>query len=665
MRWDASSRKFSTLTSGEATAQDIFGLKDRLIVTRDDGRLPYNEALYQWLRGYDYSYSNGILYPRAHMQADFGQSSIVMVNKPNPSAASLPGYQDWAKEERSRNNPPTLYAQTNDGILHVIDPANGNEKKTVLLPPVLLPTRLATLKTMPAADGKLMWLDVTAKDGADGARRSVAGFTLDGPLAVRRFSGIAANGGWGTYLLGTLGRGGNGLYMLDVSDHDDPKLMWYHEKYEDRLILMPPGASAPSTPSAAPLNYAAYAKLGYNSPAPAMGVVMTASGNSGMKNIIALAGGTQTVLNLSENGVEGAALLVLDPKDGSVLRAFDGNSVEYDSRIGGGVKGVAPYMGMMVAEPALLQTNDRRTGYAPYVAGRIYAADNRGNIFAVYIEQMGKDGYIEHLVPSEWKIRTVATLQESVSSGRRSGNSYAFPYGVVLAKDNNHVWIAGGTSNIIAKKGDAGTSNVVSNNMQTIFAFKSSDGDAAPLAMRDIQELPKSSLGSDAAMTHGGKGWYIKLDRVGGFDEYVSAKPMLIGKTLLVPTFTTTKTDSKKVTDICKASAKSVSGYSRIYALNLRDGSANLWEGRSPNMKMKYVQLEDLRITGLTKVNHGGNTSVLASFESMNDGKLPDIGQENAKYVKTMEAIEIKMPPDSSNASVTSGDSVIYYWKMK
>ena len=667
VRWDGASQKFKTLTPGEATAQDIFGLRDRLIVPKDDGRIPYNEALYQWLRGYDYSYSNGTLYPRANMLADFGQSSITVVNKPNPSVVSLPGYHEWSKKEESRSNPPTLYAQTNDGILHVVDPATGDERKTVLLPPVLLPARLATLKTKPAGEGKLMWLDVTAKEGIDGANRSVAGFILDGPLKTRHFSGIAAGGGWGTYLLGTLGRGGNGLYMLDVSDHGDPKFMWYHEKYEDSLVLMPPGAGSPSVTSSAPPDYAAYAKLGYNSPAPVMGVVMGrggSPGNPGMRNIIALAGGTQTAMNPLKNGTEGAVLLVLNPKDGSVWRAFDGNSLESGFRVGSGVEGVSPYMGMMVSAPALLQTDDKASGYALYTAGRIYAADNRGNIFAVYMEKTGANGNIEHLDPSGWKMRTVATLQDSLPAGNRGDKNYAFPHGMALSKDGPYVWIAGGTSNMTAKKTNVNDPGVISNNTQMIFAFKSSDGQTAPLVRNDIQELPKSSLNGSAAMSPGGKGWYIKLDRINNFDEYVSAKPILVGDTLLVSTFTTTKIDSTNITDICKVSARSISGYSRIYALNLRDGSAALWAGQSPDRKMKYVQLENLRITGLTKTNNNGGTSVLASFESLNDGKLPDIGQKNARYISVMNAIEIKVP-GGSKINVTSGDSVIYYWRMK
>jgi hypothetical protein len=91
-----------------------------------------------------------------------------------------------------------------------------------------------------------------------------------------------------------------------------------------------------------------------------------------------------------------------------------------------------------------------------------------------------------------------------------------------------------------------------------------------------------------------------------------------------------------------------------------------LWAGAHSNSKIKYIQLEDLRITGLTKTNNHGSTSILASFESLSEGKLPDIGQKNAKYIEVMGAIEFKLPVGGgSKINVTSGDSVIYYWRMK
>ncbi|MDR3280912.1 MAG: hypothetical protein LBT23_10400 [Synergistaceae bacterium] len=663
MYWDALAGKFKKLTQAEATARNIFGLANNLIVFDDNGRLPYNEALYQWVRGYDYSYIKNALYPRAKLLADFSLHSIALVDKPNTSGGSLPGYHAWSAAEALKGNPAVFYIQTNDGILHVVDTESGDEKKTILLPPVLLPNRLATLKTTPGANGKLSWIDVTAPDGADGARRSVSGFTLDGPIKMRRFKDVSTGSGWGTYLIGTLGRGGGGLYMLDVSDHDEPKMMWYHEKYENDLISMPPGASYPSHTNSPGVDYAGYMKLGYNSPAPTMGVVrepgVAPDGNPNMRNIIVLAGGAQTNLAPIENGGEGATLLVLDPYDGSVARAFDGDSVDRNFRVGGSVKGIAPYMGMMVSEPTLYQATNDGLAYSSYLTGRIYAADNRGNIFAVLLEGTGAGGHTTHLYPNQWEIKTVATLQRDLASAASFGGNYAIPHGVLLKKDGDSIWIAGGTADILTKKKDEYDPGVIANDKQMIFAFRSSDKRKAPMTRSDLQELQKSS---DGAMGSGMDGWYIELDRRFGFDEYVSAKPMLIGGMLLVPTFTTTKYNLANVTDICKATTRVVSGYSRLYALNLRDGSASLWTLPNSKKKTKYIQMDGIKMTGMNRVDNNGKISALVSFDDLGEGKPSDTGQAAARYVEGFNALSVTLPPSPAPINLTSGDSVIYYW---
>jgi Tfp pilus tip-associated adhesin PilY1 len=670
MHWDGVSGKFRTLSPSEAEANDIFGLKDRLVVFQNANRLPHNEAFYQWLRGYDYSYVKGTLYPRASILADFGQSSIALVDKPASSADTLPGYKAWSSIESVKNNPATIYAQTNDGILHVIDSATGDVKKTILMPPVLLPTRLATTKTNPAVGDKLSWVDVTAPDGADGSTRSIPAYILDGPLQVRRFSGIRFDKGWGTYLLGSLGKGGNGLYMLDVSDYDDPKVMWYHEKYKNFLVSMPPGAAAPSWSAPVSGDYAGYAKLGYNSPKPAMGVVMTPgsdlSGNPNMQNIIVLAGGVQTDLDPLNNGGEGATLLVLDPKDGRVLKAFGGDSLENSSKFGSGVMGAFPHMGMIVSEPTLFRTSDKESRYAPYVTGRAYVADNRGNIFAAFFEELMADSRVNRLSPDKWKIKMVATLQNSLASVASSVSNYAVPYGVTLDMDDKSIWVAGGTSDVTARKTGVNDPGVISNDLQMIFAFKTGDGQKTPLARNDIQSLDKLP---GTAMTSGGNGWYIPLDKTkSNFDEYMSAKPLLVNGTLFVSTFTTTKFNLQGADDLCAASTRIVDGYSRIYALDTRNGSANLWKSKD-GKKKKYIQVDGIRISGLTHVkgmrNGDGSSAVLASFDGLEKDALPKLDQENARYVNGFSAIEIKILPGKTKADLSPGQSVIIYWLEK
>jgi hypothetical protein len=672
--WDGGARKFVPLSMSDASAKDIFGLDAATSSSHKGNWIPYNEALYKWVQGYDYSYLQEREYPRASILADFGQSSMAVVDKPTAPAESLPGFKAWAEREAVRNDRATLYAQTNDGILHVVDLEDGSEKKRILLPPVLLPTRLATMKTISEGNGKLSWINVTAQDGKDGSKRSIAGFTLDGPLQVRRLKNASQGADWGTYLLGTLGRGGNGLYMLDVSRYDDPKLMWYYEKYEDQLISMPPGSVAPKYETASPTAPSGYFKLGYNSPKPAMGVVMTpgkdADGYQNMINFISMPGGVQPDPLLSENGKEGAVLLMLDPKDGSVLRAFDSASVEKNSLAGGGETGAAPYMGMIVSEPALCSSARNDSKLDRYATGRIYVADNRGNIFAALLEGADRKGGTSPANPSDWKLRTVATLQKNLSEAKISQHNYSIPHGVVLNKSGSTVWVAGGTSDVSIKKKFPGDTGILSNNLQMIFSFKTNDARMEPLARGDLHQIDRTS--PDSVMPPDGKGWFIPLEvNRHDFAEYVSAKPTLVNGILFVPTFTMTKLDIKEADDLCKTSTKGVDGFSRLYALDIENGGAKLWTSGVSDKKAKYIQIDGIKLTGLTNVKGNkrgdGKATLLATFENLSGGGLNDMGQENANFVKGLNAIEVTPPAGKGNINdnLNPGQTMPLYWIIK
>jgi hypothetical protein len=124
------------------------------------GLYPPHRALYTWMQGYEHSYARGVDFERSNMLADIGQSGITLASDP-PEVDSLPGYKAWAKDLKDKHltQPPMLYLQTNDGILHSVDPITGSEKSAILPPPVLLPSRLATLKTR-VFENRMEWIDV-------------------------------------------------------------------------------------------------------------------------------------------------------------------------------------------------------------------------------------------------------------------------------------------------------------------------------------------------------------------------------------------------------------------------------------------------------------------------------------------------------------------------
>lgn len=95
-----------------------------------------------------------------------------------------------------------VFFATNAGLLHAIDAASGREQ-WAFIPARLLP-RLALLhENPPAPDGR--------SHGLDGGLRLAWPASPGAPRAV---------------LLAAMRRGGNGLYALDVSEPDRPRLLW-------------------------------------------------------------------------------------------------------------------------------------------------------------------------------------------------------------------------------------------------------------------------------------------------------------------------------------------------------------------------------------------------------------------------------------------------------
>ncbi|WP_028101226.1 pilus assembly protein [Pseudoduganella violaceinigra] len=96
---------------------------------------------------------------------------------------------------------PTLYAASNDGMLHAFDADTGDER-WAYIPPMMLPN---------------LWRL------ADANYESKHRYYLDGPLTI---NDAELNGTWKTVLIGALGKGGRGYYALDVTDPEDPKTLW-------------------------------------------------------------------------------------------------------------------------------------------------------------------------------------------------------------------------------------------------------------------------------------------------------------------------------------------------------------------------------------------------------------------------------------------------------
>jgi hypothetical protein len=659
-----------------------------------DSPLPHHSAsdsMYDWLQGYDYSYltqTSGAKLPRKSLLNDIGQGGVAFVDDPFPSAA-LPGYLEWAKDAAAAPQDAMIYAQTNGGLLHVVEPVSGNEEMAILPPPSLIPARLATLKTNRrgaplTGDVTLQWVNVRVKeadirDGDITAQRGNPVYMLDGSLQKRFFANTqtgfsdAANTipSWSRYLLGTLGRGGSGLYMMDVDTIKSPKLLWYRERVGTKIMMEAAGSGTNQSPVVKPAEAddKYFLKLGFNSPQPVMGV---AGSSDKMINFVAVTGGAQYNVNLADNGKEGAVLMMLNPKTGDVIKAFDSDSLSASSlKSGGGVAGAAPYMGMMVTEPTLY-SSEADTAYGAYLTGHMFTADNRGNIFHVAMEGPDANGNIAPFSPSQWRIRTLATLQARASAST-SSKSYAAPFGLVADRVGRTMWLAGGTSNVPVRK-QSGGDGYITNGIQTLFAFATQpDSQSGVYTMDDLHMLKATTDNDppyDSTRYHG---WMIPLSqeirsqsgRVIKYAEYVSAKPMLSGGVLFIPTFIPngfTDDELKDPTLYCQGGLRT-RGSARLYAIRLTDGTR--WAGfkySASSGTAKYIEIANAKITGLSTSNRGSVTRGIVTIDKLSDAYKADTNLSTVIDNKNDALLSFVAPLPPGGVNMEPGQNIIKYW---
>lgn len=135
---------------------------------------------------------------REHVLGDIIDSSPVYVKKP-PFRYTDAGYAGYVGAQTGRSG--TVYVGANDGMLHAFDAENGAERWAYV--PRMLHSELYRL--------------------ADSNYPSNHRNYVNGNIVV----GDAYNGSsWRTVLIAGLGSGGNGYFALDVTDPEDPIVLW-------------------------------------------------------------------------------------------------------------------------------------------------------------------------------------------------------------------------------------------------------------------------------------------------------------------------------------------------------------------------------------------------------------------------------------------------------
>lgn len=702
----------SSDTSPHPTAE-MTGMTDARIATLDTTSLPdgfgsnmhLSRALINWLYGYEVSYVDGKQHERVFMLSDLGQSGVVAVGPP-PVKDGVKDYKTWAESLKKLD--ARVYTQSNGGILHVLKPLVAStdlplpqiEQIAIVPPSTLLPARLPRVKIASGITGVTgpSWIDVKAymlKKSEDIPIKSEPTYLLDGPLRKSYFYMKQITGGdmitpvWGAYLTATMGRAGNGLYMMNVTDPSAPKFYWYRETLDNKdgtitLLRMDATMNEPevkteimdsskwaSITSETTADSYPFYQLGFNSPKPATGMADVSNGAAEpvLQNMIVLPGGMQRSLDLNNNGKMGAALYVIDPDINKhnafgisgAVQVFNSGKVDSAWRVGSDTTGKAPYMGMMVSEPTLLPSKQNE-----HYVDKIFAADNRGNIFMLSL----RDDVTGNSLPvNSWTLRTIATIRSKSEAG--TSDSYSIPYGIVVNNKNDNVfWAAGGTSNVGTRDNDSGKfandPQLLRNKRQMLFCFNvSTDLAGGQTLFRDGMELKTAD--DITPLPDGKRGWYMELERednTGVYgEEYVSTQPAFLGGILYASTFIPQYVSTKGNELTCDSGR--ITGKSRLYAMFMESGAPARWQKRGK----KYLELEGIKITGFTHSTEGDVQTLLITYDVLNqeaaDRSIEEALKNEPTLTKAPNVNLLSLLSEKlgfNKRDLNFDDSVILYW---
>lgn len=167
-----------------------------------------SEDIVNYLRGdrtREESRANGTLRTRTSILGDIVNSTPVYVGMPNPrlhaggTYTGAGSYAAFASSASVTSRTPVVYVGANDGMLHAFNASNGEE-----IYAFVPSTVLSNLRSYADPDYEHRYF-------------------VDGEIAV---ADAYVSGGWKTILVGTLGRGGPGVFALDVTNPSNISLLW-------------------------------------------------------------------------------------------------------------------------------------------------------------------------------------------------------------------------------------------------------------------------------------------------------------------------------------------------------------------------------------------------------------------------------------------------------
>ena len=469
-----------TLRFSGGTLQEADTLGDRMGLSPQSGVSPGRQAtlFLRWLLG-DKTVSDGTLgtrwdedlredYPGKNSQeryklADLHHSGMVEVGK-----GTLV----------SGDRPSTLYVQTNQGMLHAFDVADGAERWAFIPPLAFEGRRLASLKQ--DAHG---WLQTSS------GLFSVPRYLLDGPIAVE--DAAFSDGSARTVLLGLSGRGGAGIYALDVTDPRQPAFLW---ALDNDVFTYQPG---PTTPTSLKTGQVLHWTRG--SP----GVARTAFPHGALPAersfrellctlsypVVGWVGSRQPALLMGNGGnpkdLQGTrnaqgAVYLMNLQNGTLIRRYDRDP---------GIAGALGLLGNVLGAPVALKVSTDSRQLGTFLVG-----DDRG---AVWEGDAGTSDSLRRLVPPGFF--SGAPLSQGLFHALAAGRS------------GTRTWVCGVT-------GDAEGFLPLSSDPKLFACFSLEAArearNATPrvdLRLGDLDRL----LQGDNSLSDSSVGWYVELEKRG------------------------------------------------------------------------------------------------------------------------------------------------------
>jgi len=488
-----------------------------------------------------------------------------------------------------RMPPMRIYLQTNRGVVHSIDFATGQEMWAFIPPMAQNPY----VRDKRFTDGGNVFLT----DDLEMSSRAMR--ILDGMLTFRDV--INGRDQPRTYMLGAMGLGGSGFYMMDITDPTDrmPQFLWG---------IANPRYGTPTNPADVhrwgaasvgnAIRYNDYVDLGFTIAAPVIRRIEDAPNYVGI-----LPGGLG--YNLGDNDTQGRAFFVFDINNGEIIRTISNSNLgsyipppgvsQADARLG---MGIAPiYFVNNMDGP--LGTRDGGT------LREFFTGDSEGNVLHSGVVFDSTASPPVAIPAHNWTLRSIFRARNLERGSERGlGGPIAMPLSYSISTRGAQRWLFSGTSNITAPGG-----RELRNDEQYIFALRLnnhpaySDSRAAPLTLAALGGVEREQDADDPSDPEDNTGpfigvndygWRMRLrPQVAGEEprdpEYVSVTPFLFDGVLLVATFTPHTWIPGGDRERCAAT-----GDGRLYALDPATG-ASMWRNGAQSLRFR-----DTKIVGLS-----------------------------------------------------------------